>query len=80
MYFHSILHSIFISKITSASQEMPVEACGDNNRKYFSLEVFGREKEKDRCLGVNIEEGRIREITCSREGNRMDLQKDLTYT
>lgn len=68
MYFHSILHSIFISKITSASQEMPVETCRDNNRKYFSLEVFGREKETDdRCLGVKIEECRIRETTRSRE-------------
>lgn len=29
---------------------------------------------------VNEEEGRRRrETTCSREGNRMDFQKDLTY-
>lgn len=49
---------------------------GDNNGKHLSLAILDRKKGKLQMTKCKYR--RIKETTCSREGSRMDSQKNLT--
>lgn len=62
-------HQRCLVSLVKASKE-------DNNRKHFSLATFDRKKGKLQMTKCKYK--RIKETTCSREGNRMNCQKNLT--